>query len=489
MRIARERAPITLHRLLCVLLLACIAASLPMAEAWALGGVGGGQCPGEGLLARIVPCVTQAMEKSTYKLAYAISGYLYPAASAFVVLVIIIYGMKVMSPEGNARKTALPLLIKIAFVLAFVQGFAGFIPAVHGGQKEIVDILANALSISSQCPASGGGGAAASGAGKLWSQMDCILGKLFGFAGKDGNAMLIASVFGLVAGFLFGGSFGMIAFMGVFGLLIAVAVFVFRAAFAFLNGFMLACFCVIISPFFIPLILLMPSSRYFSNWLGLFIGSFLLPLIVVGYCIFALSIFNKTLFESERGETIRKTMDKAFTESITHMRQECIGTLINNIFFGSKAGNRSVDPNQYLRNPSVPNPANPTQSAGQGLCFKVPNIDMQKAMGNFKNKQEFFRKIFMDGAAVFLLAWLLLEGLKAIISAATNIAGAAAGKLMQPISDIEKRLASAQQNAKQKFQDSLRGEDGSMLSGTDFIRRLPSALQGLGSGYFNGLRD
>lgn len=444
---------------------------LPLDAAWASagGGSGSGQgnCPGNGLLERLVPCITDAMEQSTTKLANSISTYLFPMISVFVILVIIIYGAKIMSPEGNPRKTAIPVAMKIGFMLLFVQNFGGFIPAVHGGLKEIVDILANALEIRSQCEGAsggGGGGAAASGAGKLWTQMDCILGKLFGFEGKDGNMKLIASIFGLAAGFFFGGSFGMIAFMGILGVLWAVLVFIYKATFAFLNGFLLASFAVIISPLFIPLFLLQVSTEYFQRWLQLFISAFIMPLLVVGYCIFALSIYNKILFESEHAETIRKTMDKAFAEGITGMRTECLGTWLNNIFFhvsggsgggnsGGNGGGNSRDANTVLRNDSVQNPVIPQQSGAPSLCIKIPNIDMQQMMDGFKNKQDFFRKIFTDGAGLFLLSWLLLQGLKWIQEVVGNMSGRAAAKLLSPISSIEQRIQTSMKNAEQKMKD------------------------------------
>lgn len=466
-----------------LLMLALIAAflSLPLDVAWASAGSGSGSgqgnCPGNGLLERLVPCITDAMEQSTTKLANSISTYLFPVISIFVILVIIIYGAKIMSPEGNPRKTAIPVAMKIGFMLLFVQNFGGFIPAVHGGLKEIVDILANALEIRSQCEGAsgggggGGGGAAASGAGKLWTQMDCILGKLFGFEGKDGNMKLIASIFGLAAGFFFGGSFGMIAFMGILGVLWAVLVFIYKATFAFLNGFLLASFAVIISPLFIPLFLLQVSTEYFQRWLQLFISAFLMPLLVVGYCIFALSIYNKILFESEHAKTIRKTMDKAFAEGITGMRTECLGTWLNNAFFlvnggsgggsgggggsssSSGSGGNNRDANTVLRNDSVQNPVIPQQSGTPSLCIKIPNIDMQQMMDGFKNKQDFFRKIFTDGAGLFLMSWLLLQGLKWIQEVVGNMSGRAAAKLLSPISSVEQKIAASMKNAEQKMKD------------------------------------
>lgn len=457
----------------------------------------GGNCSGNGLLERIVPCVTKTIEQSTTKLTISLSNYLFPATSIFVVLVIILYGVKIMSPEGSPRRTAIPLLLKIAFVLFFVQAFGGFIPAVHGGMKDVVDVLANALDISSQCQSEGGsggsgGGAAAMGSDKIWTQMDCMLGKLYGFAGKDGNAMLIASVFGLMAGFFFGGSFGMIAFFAIFGLLWGVLLFVFRAAFAFLNGFMLASFAVIISPIFIPLLLLQMPSQYYQKWTQLLMSAFILVLLVVGYCMFALSIYNNMLFESERGKTLRKTMDKAFTESITGMRTECLSTHLNNAFFilqgGSGSGGGSRDGNTVLRSGSVPNPAIPQQSGAQGICIKVPNIDLQKLTDGFKNKQDFFRKIFTEGIGIFLLAWLLLQGLKVIEDASSQLAGYAAAALMKPLTDTEKRLQSAMENAKQRMQQSMTNQDGSSVSGTEFIRRVPEAISSLGSGFIRGVQ-
>jgi TrbL/VirB6 plasmid conjugal transfer protein len=477
------KRPQWMHSVGLCLLVFCVVCLLPMSEVWASSS-GGGNCPGQGLLARLVPCVTNAMEKSTYQLTNSLSAYLWPATSLFIVLVIIIYGVKVMSPEGNPQKTAIPLLLKIGFVILFTQNFGGFIPAVLGGIKEVVDVLANALTMSTQCSSSGmgGGGGTAMGSDKIWSTMDCFLGKLFGFAGKDGNATLIASVFGLIAGFVFGGSFGLVAFFSVIGVLWSILIFIVKAAFAFLNGFMLACFAVIISPIFIPLLLMQIPSRYFQAWTQLLVSAFIMPTLVVGYCVFALSIYDKVLFQSDKGEAMRKTMEKTFSESITGMRTECLGTLLNNISFRLLNGMKP----EALKSASVPNPVIPQQSGGNGLCIKVPNIDLQKMTGGFKNKQEFFRKIFEGGIELFLLAWLLAQGLELIIKLSGSFSSASASYLMGPISSIEQKISSAMDNAEKKMHEAMKNPDGSSSMGTEAMRNIPKALTGLVSGARQG---
>jgi type IV secretory pathway VirB6-like protein len=470
---------------------------LPPSDVWAsdtegnssaAGSTATKSCPGEGLIARIVPCITSAMEKSTYKLTNSLSSYLWPATSLFIVLVIILYGVKIMSPEGAPQRTVIPLLLKIGFVILFTQNFGGFIPAVHGGIKEVVDILANTLTMSTQCSSSGGsagstsGGAAAMGSDKIWSAMDCLLGKLFGFAGKDGNAMLIASIFGLIAGFLFGGSFGIIAFFSVVGVLWSILIFISKAVFAFLNGFMLACFAVIISPIFIPLLLMQVPSRYFNGWIQLLTGAFIMPTLVVGYCVIALSIYDKVLFNSEEGAAMRKTMEKSFGEAITGKRKECLGTLLNNVSFQLANGMKP----EALKSDSVPNPVIPQQSGANSMCIDVPNLDLQKMMGGFKNKQEFFKKIFDGGIKLFLLAWLLSQGLESIIQLARLFQATAASALMGAISSVEQRINTAMKNAEEKMQQKMKKPDGSDSMGTEFMRNIPNSLSGAISGFFRG---
>lgn len=486
-------------RLTLLLLLTVVFLLMSRGDAYALPGIplpGGSGCSGTGLLARIVPCIANTIEKSTTTLTNSLSTYLWPATSALILLVIVLYGLRIMTPEGNAPKTAVPLLIKIAFVMAFVTNFGGFIPAVHGGMQDIVNIVGGALPQDfgkGQCPSSGTVSTvwsltSAGGSQKVWVNLDCILGKLFGFVGKDGNVMLIASVFGLMAGFFFGGSFGLIAFFAVISVLWGIFMFAFRAAFAFLNGFLLASFMVIISPMMIPLILLQSTAPYFQSWLRIFMGAFIMPIVVIGYCVFALSIYNQILFEDDSAISIRKVMDINFAKSVTGMRTECMGSLLNSVIFRqfeAAAGGRDLD--EVLKSNSVQNMSIPQQSGGQGLCIKVPNIDIHKISDGFKNKQDFFRQIFTDSMALLLLAWLLLAAMEAVIQMSGVLGGSVASALMGPVSPMEKRLKSAWEQAKGQAQQSMIKPDGSSYAGAEFLQRVPIAFKEMVTGGIRGV--
>jgi hypothetical protein len=471
------------------------------ADAYAQNGGGqGGNCPGSGLIARIVPCITQTMEQSTTQLTIQMENYLYPAVAMFITLTVVLFGIKSMSPEGAVQRTGIPYLLKVGFVLLFLMGFGGYIPAVHGTMNDTVDILSNALDVSSSCPASGGGGggggAGANGSSKIWAQFDCILGKLFGFepsqssgsgggqGGGGGNQKLIASIFGLLAGFLFSGSFGAIAFLGAIGVLWTICLLIYRAVFSYLNGYMLACFMVIISPMFIPLILLQITGRYFQNWLQIFIGAFLLPLIVVGYSVFALSIYNKILFESDKAESIRQLMDKNYNESISSMRAVTLdSSLVNNTaLFDARTTGRSAD--DATRDGNVANVSDPLKSGAQTIQTKVPNIDIQDQMGGkYQNKQDLFRQVFTDGAALIILGWILATGLETVMQIVMVIAGGVAAALMSPLSSMEKRMQQSLAQAEQSFKDKFAQSGGTDMSGIHtFKKAIDDGLQSFRKG-------
>lgn len=494
------------HRQVIIVISLCLlglaAMTLNATSSFAQDASGGGQstknCQGEGILSRIVPCITKAMEQSTMRLTNALEGYLLPAYGAALTLAIVLYGVKAMSPEGNVPRVSVPFLIKIGVITLMMSNFGGFIPAVYGTMNDSVDIVSNALEISNKCPSTGassGGGGAASGAGsKVWKEFDCVLGKLFGFDGKDGNLKLIASVFGLLTGFLFSGSFGMIAFLSILGVLWSVFMLIYKSTLAFISGYLLACFMVIISPLFLPCYLFQVTQPYFTKWLETFYRSFFLPILIIGYAVFALSIYNKFLFEGKHAETFKKITDKAFAESITGQKTECLGTLLNNAFFRKlsgvgSSGKDSGDNDKPYKSASVANVVNPPQSGGQGLCIKVPTIDFKKVEGNFKNNQQFFRQVFVDGMALFLLAWLLSAALASVEHIAGYIAGSVAGQLLGPVSSTEQRIKAGFDNAKAKALEAFKKSNGENTSGTDFIRALPGAViegaKGLGRGVSN----
>lgn len=495
-----SRSPLKLFLYVGVLMACLLFYCASDASAQALSGgeaTGSKNCPGEGLLTRIVPCISKTIETSTTRLTNAMEAYLLTTYGAALTLAIVLFGVKAMSPEGNVPKVSVPFLIKIGILTLMMSNFGGFIPAVYGTMNDSVDIVSNALEISNKCPstgaASGAGGASAPGS-KVWKEFDCVLGKLFGFDGKDGNLKLIASVFGLLTGFLFSGSFGMIAFLSILGVLWSIFMLIYKSTLAFLSGYMLACFMVIISPLFLPCALFQVTQTYFTKWLEVFYRAFFLPILIIGYAVFAITIYNKFLFEGKHSETFMKITDKAFAESITGTKTECLGTLLNNAFFrklsgvGSNGANAG-DENKPFNNASVANVVNPPQSGGQGLCIKVPNIDFKKVVGNFKNNQQFFRQVFVDGLALFLLAWLLSISLEEVEKVARNISGSVAAQLLTPLSSIEQRIKAGFENAEAKAKEALGKIDGSSTSGTDFIRAIPGAFKEGVAGFVRGVSN
>ncbi|MFO1241787.1 MAG: type IV secretion system protein [Rickettsiales bacterium] len=247
---------------------------------------------------RVVQCIQSYIrDVALYFLEYT-SDFFLPVTFALITLVIILFGIKLVSQARELKAEALMLLIKIGLVLTFCYNFGGWGEAAFNTIEDTVGFISQALEISTP-PAAGKGCNLVGFAALLspniaaWAKVDCLVGEIIGFG--PGIAMS-GAIFGLIGSTLFSGSIGiMVFFIGIF-MLISLIMFVLRCVYIYFLAYITLAVMIIISPMVIPLVLLpqsvLQNFDVFKAWLGYVLNSFITPLVLFAFLSMAANIFD-----------------------------------------------------------------------------------------------------------------------------------------------------------------------------------------------------
>lgn len=451
------------------------------------------------LLGYIVPCVAYTIERGTIDFSKEMIAMLRPLFYSFLTFVIVMFGLKVLQGEGEVHKHGMLLLLKIGIVIAFLDMIPGtFVPAVYNIMNESQTIVAGVVGSTSSnihCDIERYGD---TNTPLVWAQMDCVLGKLYGFTtGADSasgqerpNMLLASSMVGLLAGFFFGGTFGVMLFFMCIGVLWSLFMIVFRVAFAFLNAYLTASIFLIIAPLFMPLVFLQVTGNYFQKWWNGILAAMLLPVAVTAYAMFALLVYDKLLFADD--SLMNEMLDHDFVQQAQGLpRQLCNRELTNDPSFRGEAAGKD-DNSVYSGNPFLLNKDNPLLSGANNLCagLNAPVFDPKNGPGTeqYENNREIFEQLFYDATKLFILAWLINAGYKTMIGAIRPVLGSPpVTAALDATSPLEKRLQTGVQGMREGISNSFAMQGGGSASGADFIARAPDALRGAFTGFSNGI--
>ncbi len=454
------------------------------------------------LLTRIIPCLLYTIEHSTERFSAAMIEWLMPVIWSFITLVIVIFGLKVLQGEGQLQAQTLVLLIKLGFVLTVLQLIPGtLVPLSYGILEEGQMVVAGTLDGASdniKCDMSRYGG---SGTSALWAHMDCLLGKLYGFTtGTDSatgesrpNMLMASSIFGLLGGFFFGGSFGVALFFVCVGVLWSLFRLVMRVVMAFLNAYLIVSLHMIIAPLFLPLVLLRVTSNYFEKWWSAILAAFLMPVLITSYVMVALQLYDKLLFSDD--SLLNKMLsNNLIAEAQALPKKACNFEMTND------PKDRSTwlgkDEAEIYKNPFMKNFVNPLLSGGNDLCAGLykTNLDLQRLQGDdaaFASKKKAFTELFMDAVKLLFMAWLIDAGFSSLIAAIRPMIGS--GSVVASLdmtTPAEQRFNMGMNSARSRFQSAFAGtEDGNTgtASGTEFLRRIPGATKNAANGFLSGI--
>lgn len=362
--------------------------------------------PGK-LLAVIVPCIRDIIQDATTKMTDQFDEYLKAPAFAFMTLVITMFGVKMLMNEGDLKKQGVLLLFKIGTVMLFMDNFGGYIPAAFGVIKDASDMVTTSLASTSssyQCNVGAYQGETP------WNYMDCILGELFGFAPQ----MIVgSSIFGIMGSAIWSPQFGATLFAGGVAALVFVLKMIIHATYVYLMALTIVGFLIVMSPLFIPLLMMGPTQQYFEKWWKALVSVMFQPVILLAYLALSFNILDKMMFDDETG--LAKTLSQDEIKGAQNSRSGADNISSNNDApeFAKRAG---LDP-KFIGQAIGANYAVPSQVAGQMNLKDLYSIDFRS------DRASKAQKIFFSMAALVIMAWLLDTMLKAIITIAQEMLG------------------------------------------------------------------
>jgi type IV secretory pathway VirB6-like protein len=441
-------------------------------------------CTGPGgtgvLIGGIVPCLNKIIEVNGVRLADKFRELLMPVFTAFLTLVIIFFGVKLLQGEGEVGKGAFLLVIKIAFVIGFLNLFPSLIPVASSIMREIIGVVAGTL----VDPADFNCDVAQylkPGGDLLWAQMDCVMGKLWGFTIKPGsgqpNMLLAASAFGMLGGIAFNGATGVFIFLTIIGVLYTLLSTIIKTMAAYVNGFILVTVLIIIAPIFLPLMLLQVTTPYFDKWWRGMLAAMLLPVMVSTYFVVAMLIYDQMLFKPN--SLVQQLFDTEFMKKAQIVNSEvCAPSMVQDQALSAKGSGMS----ELARLPLVSNKIFPLLSGTSMTCYEHPKIQLT---------QEDMQKILIQLMQLFILSYLVAMGFQSMQQLVRNFGSSMTSATMDPVSSQERRLSDAMDAVRIRAlgaQDE-QGKRFADASGADFIRAMPRALKGGADGFIETMGD
>lgn len=455
------------------------------------------------LLGRIVPCLLKTIQASSSRMSREMIELFRPTFFAFLTFVMVLFGVQVLQNEGQLQARAFVLLLKIGFCMAILSmipgdeqtGEGGLLGVAYGIMAETQESVMSVLGEGSEsmyCEIEKFGD---DNTPMIWKQMDCLLGKLWGFtvgsSGANGearpNMLLASSVAGLMTGFFFGGSFGVAVFLGCLSVLISMFVLVLRVLVAFVNSYMFIALYMILAPLLLPLMFLKVTTSIFEKWYSGIIASLLLPMVICSYVVLAMQMYDRAFFAPDA--LINQLFNQDFMKRAQEApRQMCDQSITNNPNFRAQATGQSLQ-QIYTDNPFMRNFVNPFVSGANNMCGglnrTVLNLEGMPAPGSneYKTQREAFEGLFRQLVELFMLTMLVTWGFSKIMDVTRAMlgSGAVVGAL-DTGTPQEQKVKEAFGSAKSSFRQSFTNEGG-----TAFLGQIPTATTNAGRGFLRGM--
>lgn len=253
--------------------------------------VGGEICPGQGLMNRIVPCISNTIIAATENFLVPFSAVLASTISALCLLAIVVFGAKAaLGNQRQLKSETIILGIKLGLVIMFTSNFGGLFPHLMSIIDSMIIMVSGALvyEIDLRCPFEL----------SIWMRIDCTLDQLIG--GILPGSLISSGMIGFLFASLFSPTIGVTVFFLGMGFLVIIVLALAKATYVFLSAYIGIAMMVVVSPLFIPLILFRVTKAYFEKWLRLLIGLMVQPIFLFAYITMLLIAFDVVVFTGER---------------------------------------------------------------------------------------------------------------------------------------------------------------------------------------------
>ena len=226
-----------------------------------------------------------------YKVAEDIMGMLepfyLPLVGVLVLLAITLHGYKLVTGNmESVQKETLVLLLKLGAITLFLFKFVWFHEAVIGISYSMANIVGQSVGSMADICQNG------SDTSTLWRQWDCVYNYLFGI----GSNALMLGIIPFLFFFLFLPGLGTAIFFAGTYFVMTILLIGMRAVYIYLLAVVAMTFCVLLAPFFIPLILFGSTANYFKKYINLLLSYMLQPMLLFGVMAIFLVIMRFMIF-------------------------------------------------------------------------------------------------------------------------------------------------------------------------------------------------
>jgi type IV secretory pathway VirB6-like protein len=448
------------------------------------------------MIGYMVPCIAHTVKVSTIEFVAGMVDWLRPLLYTFLTLVVLFFGLRVLQQEPEIHKQGLLLLIKVTLVIAILDDVgsiasmdgAGTGSVLIGSAFDLLDesqeMILGSLNVANTfaCNVEDFRGP---NTPLVWASMDCLMGKLFGFvAGDSGerpNLLLQTSLIGLVGGFLMGGAWGVTIFFAIMGVLISMFLLIVRTVVTVLNSYFILCIMFVLLPLLLPLIFMRATTAYFDPLWKNILGAFLAPVILCGYTVIALLLYDKMLFAND--SMVSRLFDFEVVKTALKPAEKVCDKPVTGDSSLRFDANTSPD---MIRNSMAfwGNTVMPTLTGANDLCmgaraYKVNLEDFNAPM--FKQGRESYTALFDDLIMLLVLSILInagTAGTNALIRVLTAGSRSVSAAYQATAGEFDKAVQGGLDRGQAVAKDALQMKDGQGNAYRDAEGKLQASRSG-----------
>lgn len=253
----------------------------------------------QGVTKRVVHCIQDSIIWGTVQYFNDVYGYLKNTIYAFFTLVVVLFGVGVLTQSvENVGRDSFMLIVKLAVVIGLLENMGWL-------YTSIVDMTEGLLSLVVQFGMSGYGFIQCPFNSPIeyadvWFRVDCMLDSLIGIGGKGPGLEVGTGPAGLSRGLLHffmssapGSALGLVLLAMGFYVIFTLGMSILRAAQTYILGFLGISFMMAVAPLFIPLLVMKETKTYFDKWAKIILAFILQPVILFAFinmCLIALDV-------------------------------------------------------------------------------------------------------------------------------------------------------------------------------------------------------
>lgn len=251
-------------------------------------------CPGEGIAVRFVPCMRNIIVDTAYNFFDAVYPIMETSIYAVMVLSVAFYGAMLLTqmiPTPKASTETMMLIIKIAAVVGFTTNLYW----IYDSAIAIMNGLIEAVTRFS-FTGPGGNSLRCQLSLTIWERIDCVLDRIVGINQQAGRE-ISNGIIGFLWDNAFSGAMGVFVFLAGLYMIASLVMGLFQAIAQYIISLILLAIIVMISLFFIPLILFKNTAMsFFTRWLRQLISITVQPVIIFAFMSVLLTAIDVTLF-------------------------------------------------------------------------------------------------------------------------------------------------------------------------------------------------